>query len=378
MQQIPHPYQTLYSELAQRSLDATFSSEFDVNGRFVHAEVKGRRYWYFDLPDGDGSKKRTYVGPVDDPEITKRVENFKDLKADVRERRKLVSTLVRQAYLPRPERITGNIVQALAKAGFFRLRGVLVGTVAYQCYPAILGVRLPSTSMVTGDADFAQFHSISVAVEDGMPPVLETLKAVDSTFREIPHQSDSRHATQFVSRSGYKVEFLTPNTGSDDYGGRPAPMPALGGASAQPLRFLDYLIYQPIRAVLLHGPGVPVNIPSPERYAIHKLIVASRRRTANNGTEKSRTDLAQAATIMEAMIEQRQSDELADGFMEVYDRGPSWQEAIRTSLSRIKDETREKIQSAIAASIRNLESDPTNYGLAETAPRLGSPDTGPI
>jgi hypothetical protein len=124
MQQIPHPYQTLYSVLAQRSLDAAFSSEFDVNGRFVHAEVKGRRYWYFDLPDGDGSKKRTYVGPVDDPEITKRVENFKDLKADVRERRKLVSTLVRQAYLPRPEGITGNIVQALAKAGFFRLRGV--------------------------------------------------------------------------------------------------------------------------------------------------------------------------------------------------------------------------------------------------------------
>ena len=155
-------------------------------------------------------------------------------------------------------------------------------------------------------------------------------------------------------------------------------MPALGGASAQPLRFLDYLIYQPIRAVLLHGPGVPVNIPSPEHYAIPKLIVASRRRTDNNGTEKSRKDLAQAATIMEAMIEQRQSDDLADGFMEAYDRGPSWQEAIRTSLSRIKDETREKIQSAIAASIRNLESDPTNYGLAETAPRLGSRDNVPI
>jgi hypothetical protein len=365
MQQISHTYQTLYSELAQRSLDAAFTSEFNVNGRFVTAEVKGRRYWYFDLPDGEGSKKRTYVGPVDDPEITKRVENFKDLKADIRERRKLVSTLVREAYLPRPEGKTGDIVHALAEAGFFRLRGVLVGTVAYQCYPAVLGARLPGTAMVTGDADFAQFHSISVAVDDKMPPVLETLKAVDPTFREIPHQVDGRFTTQFTSRSGYKVEFLTPNTGPDEYGGRPAPMPALGGASAQPLRFLDFLIYQPIRAVLLHGAGVPVNVPAPERFAIHKLIVASRRRTDNDGTAKSRKDRAQAATIMEVMAEQRQTEDLADVFIEACDRGPAWKEAIRKSLDQIEDEARVPILAALATGIRKLERDPVEFGIDE-------------
>jgi hypothetical protein len=367
MQKIPHTYQTLYSELAQRSLDAAFSSEFDVNGRFVTAEVRDRRYWYFDLPVGEGGKKRTYVGPVDDPEITKRVENFKDLKADIRERRKLVSTLVREAYLPRPEGKTGDIVQALAEAGFFRLRGVLVGTVAYQCYPAVLGVRLPSTSMVTGDADFAQFHSISVAVDDKMPPVLETLRAVDPTFREIPHQADGRYTTQLTSRSGYKVEFLTPNTGSDDYGGRPALMPALGGASAQPLRFLDFLIHQPIRAVLLHGAGVPVNVPSPERYAIHKLIVASRRRTENDGTAKSRKDRAQAATIMETMIEQRQTEDLADAYIEACDRGPAWKEAIRKSMDQIDGDIRERVQAALAAGIGKLDRDPTEFDLDTVA-----------
>jgi hypothetical protein len=367
MQQIPHTYQTLYSELAQRSLDAAFTSEFNINGRFITAEVRDRRYWYYDLPDGEGSKKRNYVGPVDDPEITKRVENFKDLKADIRERRKLVSTLVREAYLPRPERRTGDIVQALAEAGFFRLRGVLVGTVAYQCYPAILGVRLPSTSMVTGDADFAQFHSISVAVEDKMPPVLETLRAVDPTFREIPHQADGRFTTQFTSRSGYRVEFLTPNTGSDDYGGRPAPMPALGGASAQPLRFLDFLIHQPIRAVLLHGAGVPVNVPSPDKFAIHKLIVATRRRTDNDGTAKSRKDRLQAVTIMEAMIEQRQTEDLADAFIEAYGRGTAWKEAIRKSMDQIEDDARGRIKSALADGISKLERDPAEFDLEEVA-----------
>jgi len=365
MQQISHTYQTFYIELAQRSLDASFSSEFDVTGRFVSNEVKGRRYWYFDLPGQDGDKKRTYVGPVEDPEITKRVENFKDLKADIRERRKLVSTLIREAYLPRPERQVGEIVQALAEAGFFRLRGVLVGTVAYGCYSPVLGVRLPGTAMVTADADFAQFLSVSVAVEDQMPPVIEVLKKVDPTFREVPHESDGRLTTRFATRAGYNVEFLVPNRGSDDYGGHPTPMPALAGAAAQPLRFLDFLIYQPIRAVLLHGAGVLVNIPSPERYAVHKLIVATRRRTDNDGTAKSRKDLSQATTLMQAMIEQRQTEDLAEAFSEAYDRGPAWRDAIGTAMERIEDGSRPRIKAALADSISKLGLNPENYDLAE-------------
>ncbi|WJI64332.1 GSU2403 family nucleotidyltransferase fold protein [Mesorhizobium sp. C416B] len=41
-------------------------------------------------------------------------------------------------------------------------------------------------------------------------------------------------------------------------------------------RFLDFLIRDPIRTALLHRSGLPVLVPSPQRYAIHKLIVASR------------------------------------------------------------------------------------------------------
>jgi hypothetical protein len=63
---------------------------------------------------------------------------------------------------------------------------------------------------------FAQFHEISVAIKDSMPPLLEALRQVDPTFREIPSQIDGRVATQFVSRNKFKVEFLTPNQWSDD------------------------------------------------------------------------------------------------------------------------------------------------------------------
>ena len=368
MQAIPQIYQTMYSELAQRAVDAPFASEFDVSGRFVAQDVKGRKYWYFDTAGEGGKKKRTYIGPVADPEITKRVEAFKDLKADARTRRKIISTLVNEAYLLRPEKLTGEIVQSLARAGFFRLRGVLIGTVAYQCYPAVLGVRLPGSAMVTGDVDFAQFHSISVGVSDEMSSVLDLLRAIDPTFREIPHHADGRFTTQYKSRGGYKVEFLTPNRGCEEYTGRPTPMPALAGTHAQPLRFLDFLIDQPIRAVLLHGSGVPVNVPAPERYAIHKLIVASRRRLDNDGSAKSRKDRAQALSILEALIGNKQVEDIADAFVEAYDRGPAWREAIGTSMALLPDAGLARIREALADGIDRLGLDLKNYGMASSRP----------
>src|SRR5215475_13196323 len=255
-QRLDITFQTLYSELVQRSLDESFTSDFSSNGLFVAVEGKGKKYWYFDTPKpkSDGQDRR-YVGPVDDPEITKRVEAFKDLKADLKGRRRLVSTLTREAYLPRPLPIAGQVVEELAKAGFFRMRGVLVGTIAYPCYSAVLGRRLDAVAMQTGDADFAQFHEISVAIKDSMPPILEVLRRVDRTFREVPSQADGRVSTQFVSRDKFKVEFLTPNQWSFDNDAETTEIYTLSLHDALPLRFLDYLIHQPIRAVLLHGAG---------------------------------------------------------------------------------------------------------------------------
>jgi hypothetical protein len=359
-------YQTLYSELVQRSLDESFTSEFSSEGRFVAVEVKGRKYWYFDTPKPDGgAQDRRYVGPQDDPEITKRVEVFKDLKADIRGRRRLVSTLTREAYLPRPPNTTGRVVEALANAGFFRLRGVLIGTVAYQCYSAVLGRRLDAVAMQTGDADFAQFHEISVAVGDSLPPILEVLRQVDPTFREIPSQMDGRVSTQFVSREQFKVEFLTPNRGSDDHEGKPVQMPALGGAAAFPLRFLDFLIHQPTRAVLLHGAGVPVLVPTPERYAVHKLIVGSRRKEDRDVTAKSAKDRLQARSIFEAMIKNRQNADAASAYMEAWNRGESWKDAIRKSVASYDDKFQALFRKELAKGVTELGENPADYELVD-------------
>lgn len=84
------------------------------------------------------------------------------------------------------------------------------------------------------------------------------MKGVDDTFRALPHTGAPFVSTQYRNSSAYRVDFLTPNRGSDDHQGKPAKMKALCGAGAETLRHLDFLFCQPERSVLLHGGGVPV------------------------------------------------------------------------------------------------------------------------
>ncbi len=353
MKEIDLSYQTLFAELLQRCLDAEFDADFPETGSFKRVTVKGRAYWYFQHRT-DGRAKQTYVGPVSDEEIDRRVASFKTIKDDFRRRRKLVATLVREAYLPQPERFTGDLIEAFWKAGLFRLRAVLVGTSAYQCYSGLLGIRLPLSQMQTGDVDFAQFHSISLSVEDSLPPILEVLSTVDATFHEIPHVSGETGTTRFVNDKGFKVEFLTPNTGSARHDGHPAPMPALGGAAAEPLRFLDFLITDPVRSVVLHKGGIPVRVPAPERYAMHKLIVATRWRREGMGVEKRDKDAAQAGQLAAALTARRRAFELAEVFVEAWNRGPAWREALRGGRLLLPDGLRAAFDEALRDGLKDL------------------------
>jgi hypothetical protein len=336
MKEIDISYRTMFAELVQRSLDARFQADFPLKGRFVTVPVKGRDYWYFDLPSPDGKDKRRYVGPHSDEEITARVMTHKEIKDSLRERRRMVTSL-RRAGLPGPDQFAGDVTRALADAGLFRLRAVLIGSVAFSTYAGMLGVRLPSAAMQTGDADFAQDFAISAGVQDSMPPMLEVLQSVDPEFRAVPNQADKAKVVAFQNAKRYRVEFLTGNRESDAYTGKPSPMPALGGVSAENLWFLDYLIYEPVRTVLLHREGVNVLVPAPERYAVHKIIMSSRRLTDTLGRVKADKDLTQAALLFEALLATRHGDELADAWGEAWDRGDAWREGLSSGLLRLPD-----------------------------------------
>lgn len=112
--------------------------------------------------------------------------------------------------------MTGKIVEGLARAGWFRLRGVLVGTIAFQTYPGLVGA-LPASALVTRDVDLAMDHGISVSVGDSVDPVIDVLRSIDPTFEPVPHLTERARAATFVNHRGFPVEFLSPNRGSDDH-----------------------------------------------------------------------------------------------------------------------------------------------------------------
>ncbi len=326
--------QTTYAELVQRCAATAFHEAFSENGAFISKTIKGKRYWYFQESSNEGRAQR-YVGP-ETPALLEQISKHKQARDDERERRTLVSTLVRAYGLPRAIPEFGNIIGALANAGVFRLHGVLIGTAAYQTYSAMLGAKLPITTQQTGDVDIAQFEYISVAIDDKTPPVLEVLKKVDKTFRPLPHVHNKHSITSYRASNGLGVDFLTPNEGPDT--DSPQRLPALQ-TDAEPLRFLGYLIREPEPAVVLHQAGIYVNVPAPERYAVHKLIVA-RRRSA--GATKREKDIQQAAALLE-MLTQKRPYELKAAWKEAYQSGKQWSQLLGEGLSQLPSTIRDLV-----------------------------------
>ncbi len=328
--------QTVFAELIERCAIDEFDETFPAGGSFVKRKIRSRNYWYFvaGRANETGKRAQTYVGP-DSPELQQRIAKHGQMKSAWKERRQMVTALVR-AGLPVPDARTGEIVAALANAGVFRLRTCLVGTVAFQCYAGLLGMKLPGAVMRTGDLDIAQFHAILVAIaaDERTPPMLDILCAVDPSFREVPYTADSRLTMAYAGSGGYRVEVLVPNRGKDR--DEPQALPAIG-AMAIPLRFLDFLIYDAVPSILLHEAGVLVNVPRPERYALHKLIVSRRRR---KGIAKIDKDIMQAAILLEILAERRKAD-LRDAWEELQGRGPKWRRLAGEGLDALPASTRE-------------------------------------
>jgi hypothetical protein len=318
--------QVAYQDLLRLHLDEMASG---VVGSIEERHRGGRTYLYDKFRVGAEMKSR-YLGEGT-PELRARLADAAALKADAEARRATMARLTRvlraEGFIG-TDRDTGSLLLAFARAGVFRLGGTLVGTGAYGLYSAELGVRFDSQELAqTGDIDFASFERLSVALEDRVEDtpdeILQKMK-----FDPVPSQ-DKRQVWRWrQSRGEAMVEFLTPAFGEE----RVKLLPALG-VSAQALNYLNFLIAEPIHAVALYRSGVLVQIPRPERFAIHKLIVADRRKGGPDQA-KARKDRGQAAFLTEILAEDR-PDDLREAYQDALSRGPRWRERIEASLARI-------------------------------------------
>ena len=85
---------------------------------------------------------------------------------------------------------------------------------------------------------------------------------------------------------------------------------------------MEYSLEKFEQAVVFSNEGTAlVNVPSPERYALHKLLVYGER----SGTfrAKSTKDLAQAASLAAYLWDHRR-EALADALKDLLSRGKGW------------------------------------------------------
>jgi hypothetical protein len=332
------PLQTMYADLVERAWTGTMANLTQVGGYAKQRPgADGRTYLYWQPPQIAGLRPSAeYIG-IDNEVNRARLEAKQDTVTARKERRDIVRTLVRTARLPAPDSLTGDILAALAEAGVFRLRAAVVGSVAYQCYPGLLGVRIPASLMRTGDLDLAQFHSIAVAVEDQIDEdLLSVLKRVNKKFRAIPSPTSHKTRNYQLKLPGeqvYAVDILCPLRGR--LREQITYLTALQ-THAQTLKHLDFLLYQEINAVVLYGPGIPVNVPAPERYALHKLLVSQLRHENAQSRAKAAKDISQAAALIGVLLDLRH-DDLMDAWQELLARGPQWRRRAAGGVRLVHD-----------------------------------------
>ena len=319
-----------YSDLVRLMLDERASH---VRGKPTRQMVGGKPYWYAVERIGN-KQKRHYIGPDTDV-IRTRVERIETLRTESskrREERRRLTRILRAERMAPVDVGTGKLLLAMEKVGVFRLGGTLVGTNAFRLMEPELRRRIPLDSAAfTGDIDIAQFERLSLAIGDQVKDSLaDTFGALD--LKPVPGL-DARQEWRFrrQGENELTVEFLTPSFEENE---GIKPLPALQ-VNAQALHHLNYLIADPIPAVALYRSGVLVQIPRPERFAIHKLIVADRRRDSTR-SYKSEKDRMQAAFIIETLAEV-DPDALWDAYADAMERGPKWRDRITRTLTRMPE-----------------------------------------
>lgn len=319
------------SHAAYHDLLSTLQDEAvsEIRGTPKRVERNGKAYWY-DMYRVGSDVKNAYIGEDSDA-LSERLARHAQLKSEARERR---AERVRLVQLLRAEGLmsvdagTGSLLNAMASSGVFRLGGTLVGTNAFRLYDGELGVRfnLDETAL-TQDVDIASYERLSLALDDTVSPELEKVLS-DFSFALVPGLKQASTWRWRQSRNNTLVEFLTPSF-DDDEGIKH--LKALG-VDAQSLHHLNYLLASPIKAAVIYRSGVLVQIPRPERFAIHKLIVADRRQDRL----KARKDLLQAQFLIEVLAEDR-PDELREAMETALSSGAKWRQRINASLKKLPE-----------------------------------------
>lgn len=325
--------QTLYSSVTERT-GAQTHIPLHSPGSAARKTVDGKTYIYWRIYLASGKHKETSLGRAGEPSTDAALDakllesgEMRAIAAEVQ--------LLRKAGFAAADNSSALTIATLFNAGIFGHGGVLVGSHAFGALLNSLGVRLPANYR-TEDIDIGSAGSISVAIPENRT-FLDILRDSGIPFLEVPDLDSRKPATSFKARGQpLKVDLLVP--GTDAYETKSLPQLR---AHATGLPYFRYLVSNPTRGFILGKEHVvPVLLPDPARFALHKLIVST---------------LRDPSRALKADKDRRQATVLIDALME---RFPDW---LQTAASELEEGARPKVAKAAAVALR-LDS-----GLSERA-----------
>lgn len=325
----------------------------DVPGGFAKKTVAGRVYWYFQMKTAQGALQQSYVGPDDEKTRELIAAHSNPQKKNARlyfDQLAKSAIALGCAEIPTKH---ARVIGRLADNGFFSAGGILVGTHAFLAYQNIFGVRW-NNGANTLDLDFAHAgRNVSLALPENI--TIDTHSAIESLqMGFVPN--NSRTSFKKVDEPDFDLDFLTSRGRTGDL---PVEVPRLG-LTLQPLKFMELSLEDPMRCTLIAKSGpIVVNIPRPERYVLHKLIVAGERPLGNK--TKANKDIIQAAALMDYLLDNSKL-ELGRMWLDVVGRGPGWERRLKqgfSSMSKLdcKIDFEGRLQAAIELAIVEKEDD---------------------
>lgn len=326
---------TLYAELRELSLAMSATEHIGpMPGSVVRKTLKGADYLYYQYRDLDGRTRQAYLGP--DDQTTHILVSKLDCMTKNREEDLARLNELRAAFVGAGgttiEHAPLRVIRAFVDAGALQPGmgyAVLIGTHAFNVLSNFLGVRW-SSQMQTQDIDMAGATDIDVAISRPDTPAADVLKQLEMGFIPVPTLDPRQASTSFrVRGQDLRVDLLTPLVGKPSKRGHF--VPALN-AVAEPLPFLDYLVDTQVAAVVVGKRSQAlINVPLPERFALHKLLVAESRSSAF--ATKAVKDRQQAMQVLSVLMDDA-PDGVAVAKSELMARGKSWTSKLETALRK--------------------------------------------
>lgn len=362
--------QTLYAQLQEEATAYSVAIfEQGLIGSPYINKAGGHEYVYWQVRLPDGTFKRTSLG-----------RNTRETEALVQQ---LLARRNTAAELTESLRTTARafvgsggmaidlshfrVIETLARAGLFSKGVVLVGSHAFAAIGNMLGVRW-GQALKTTDMDFARPSGIALAIPDAGEHinVPASVKEFDRSYFEVPQLNNKNPSTSMMSsKSKIKIDFLTVQRHRSD--GKPHYFSDLSIA-AEPLKYMDYLLGgQSGTGLVVGAHAIPVNLPDPARFAIHKLLI-SQERTINFET-KSAKDIKQATEVLEALIETDREHDIQQAIADLL--------TTPTALANVQKARKRmagRAEEVLAGTIQNGH--PNSLAKAQ-GPELSDPDIEP-